>query len=97
MQISQEELKKLIDDAAESGARRALKGLGFNVDDPEKAGEAQRDITELRDLLRTWRDIRHQAISTATKLTTGLIILGLVVYIGGKSKLAEMLTKLIFG
>lgn len=48
--------------AAEAGARKALADLGLN--DPE----ARRDMADLRETLRDWRDIKAEARRTAVRV-----------------------------
>lgn len=80
--LSTEELQRLLQQAAEHGARRALSNLGL------ENGHAARDIRELRDLLDAWRDARLTAWRTAVRvLTTGILV---ALLIGAAIKLKLM-------
>lgn len=80
--LSTEELERLLQQAAEHGARRALSNLGL------ENGHAARDIRELRDLLDAWRDARLTAWRTAVRvLTTGILV---ALLIGAAIKLKLM-------
>lgn len=68
--ISDEELKSMLREAAEFGAKRALADIGLHDD------EAGSDVKELRGLLETWRDAKRTAFRTAVSwLTKGFLIL----------------------
>ncbi|WP_027349545.1 DUF6127 family protein [Halotalea alkalilenta] len=80
--LSTEELERLLQQAAERGARHALSNLGL------ENGHAARDIRELRDLLDAWRDARRTAWRTAVRvLTTGVLV---ALLIGAAIKLKLM-------
>jgi hypothetical protein len=73
-------LRALIEEASELGARRALARLGL-------ADEAARDdVTELRTLLKAWRDAKSQAwkaaIGWAVRGALALLLIGLAVKLG---------------
>jgi hypothetical protein len=68
--ISDQELKEMLREAAEWGAKRALADIGLHDD---QAGE---DVKELRGLLETWRDAKQTAFKTAVSwITKGFLIL----------------------
>jgi len=68
--ISDEELKAMLREAAEWGAKRALADIGLHDD------EAGSDVKELRGLLETWRDAKRTAFRTAISwLTKGFLIM----------------------
>jgi len=68
--ISDDELKSMLREAAEWGAKRALADIGLHDD------EAGSDVKELRDLLETWRDAKRTAFRTAISwITKGFLIL----------------------
>lgn len=72
--ISNEELKTMLREAAEWGAKRALADIGLHDD------EAGDDVKELRGLLESWRDAKRTAFRTAVSwLTKGFLL----VVIGG--------------
>jgi hypothetical protein len=73
-------LRALVEEAAEMGARRALARLGL-------ADEAARDdVTELRTLLRAWRDAKSSAwkaaVGWAARGALALLLIGLAVKLG---------------
>jgi len=73
-------LQRLVEDAAELGARRALARLGL-------ADEAARDdMTELRELLKAWRDAkksaRHAVIGWLVRGALALLLIGIAVKLG---------------
>ena len=66
--ITPEELETMLDRAAKKGAKQALSSIGLH---DETAG---RDISEMRNLLDTWRDTRKGIWSTTVKMSTIAII-----------------------
>jgi hypothetical protein len=75
-----ENLQGLLEQASETGARRALAGLG--LDDPSAA----KDMGELRELLSAWRDAkrsaRKAAIGWVVRMGLALLLIGLAVKLG---------------
>jgi hypothetical protein len=73
-------LPGLLEQASESGARRALAGLG--LDD----SHAAKDMGELRELLSAWRDAkrsaRKAAIGWLVRMGLALLLIGLAVKLG---------------
>ncbi|TSB01398.1 DUF6127 family protein [Sphingorhabdus contaminans] len=73
-------LPGLLEQASESGARRALAGLG--LDD----SHAAKDMGELRELLSAWRDAkrsaRKAAIGWLVRMGLALLLIGLAVKMG---------------
>jgi hypothetical protein len=73
-------LRAIVEEAGEMGARRALMRLGL-----ADAG-AERDVAELRDLLRAWRDAKRSAWKAAigwmVRLASVLLLAGLAVKLG---------------
>jgi len=68
--ITDEELKDMLREAAEWGAKRALADIGLHDDG------AGTDVKELRGLLESWRDAKHTAFKTFVSwLTKGFLIL----------------------
>jgi hypothetical protein len=68
--ISDQELKEMLREAAEWGAKRALADIGLHDD------QAGSDVKELRGLLETWRDAKQTAFKTAISwITKGFLIL----------------------
>ena len=73
-------LRALVEEASEMGARRALARLGL-------ADEAARDdVTELRDLLKAWRDAkasaRNAVIGWVVRGCLALLLIGIAVKLG---------------
>jgi hypothetical protein len=63
-----DDLKALLDEAAERGAEAALKKIGLH---DEHAGK---DIQEVRDLLYNWRETKKTIAQTVAKIiTTGIL------------------------
>lgn len=73
-------LRALIEEASESGAERALAALGL------KDEQARRDMDELRELLRAWRDAKKSAwnavVSWAVRIVLALLVAGIAVKVG---------------
>jgi len=73
-------LRALIEEASEVGAERALNVLGL------KDEQARRDMDELRELLRAWRDAKKSAreavVSWAVRIGLALLVAGIAVKVG---------------
>ena len=73
-------LRALIEEASEVGAERALAALGL------KDEQARRDMDELRELLRAWRDAKRSAwnavVSWAVRIALALLVAGIAVRVG---------------
>jgi hypothetical protein len=73
-------LQGLLEQASETGARRALARLG--LDD----ASAAKDMGELRELLSAWRDAkrsaRKAAIGWVVRMVLALLLIGLAVRLG---------------
>lgn len=69
--MTDEELRKALDDAAERGAKLALQQIGLA---DEQAGK---DVHDLRDLIDGWRSVKSTVSQTVTRTIT-MIILGAV-------------------
>ena len=73
-------LRALIEEASDLGAERALARLGLSD------GHANKDIGELRELLRAWRDAKQTAraavIGWVVRGCLALLVLGLAVKLG---------------
>lgn len=73
-------LRALIEEASEVGAERALAALGL------KDEQARRDMDELRELLRAWRDAKRSArnavVSWAVRIGLALLVAGIAVKVG---------------
>ncbi len=77
--IDDEQIRSMIETAAEVGARRALADLGLHDDN------AGKDVSELRSLLDAWRSAKKAAWDTMVRVFTGAILAALAVglYIKG--------------
>lgn len=69
--MTDDALRRLIEEAAERGAERALLRVGLH---DEGAGD---DIRDLRKLLTDWRAVRKTVLVTITRTVT-LFVLGLL-------------------
>ena len=73
-------LRAIVEEAGELGATRALTRLGLA--DPG----AERDVAELRELLRAWRDAKRSAwraaVAWVVRLVSVLLLAGLAVKLG---------------
>lgn len=73
-------LRALAEEASETGAERALEALGLT------GAEARRDMDELRQLLRAWRDAKKSALSAAVgwivRIALALLVAGMAVKLG---------------
>ena len=73
-------LRALIEEASEVGAERALAALGLRDE------QARRDMDELRELLRAWRDAKRSArnavVSWAVRIGLALLVAGIAVKVG---------------
>lgn len=67
-EITEEKLQIMLDQAAEMGAERALGKVGLG---DENAGK---DVTDLRDLLMSWRDVKKTVIRTIVKDVTTFLL-----------------------
>ncbi len=74
------ELQGLLEQASETGARRALAQLG--LDD----ASAAKDMSELRELLSAWRDAkrsaRKAAIGWVVRMVLALLLIGIAFRLG---------------
>jgi hypothetical protein len=73
-------LRALIEEASEVGAERALSALGLRDE------HARRDMDDLRELLRAWRDAKKSAreavVSWAIRIVLALLVAGIAVRVG---------------
>lgn len=66
--MSDDEINRLLNEAAERGAEAALKKVGLHDDN------AVKDIQEVRSLLEAWRDTKKTVAQTIARIiTTGLL------------------------
>ena len=78
-------IRALIEEASEVGAERALAALGLRDE------AARRDMDELRELLRAWRDAKKSAWAAVVSWATRIVLAGLVAAIAVKVGILEML------
>ena len=73
-------LRALIEEASGVGAERALAALGLRDE------HARRDMDDLRELLRAWRDAKRSAaravVSWAVRILLALLVAGIAVKAG---------------
>jgi hypothetical protein len=73
-------LRALIEEASEVGAERALELLGL------KDENARRDMDDLRELLRAWRDAKKSAwnaiVTWAVRIFLAVLVAGIAVKVG---------------
>ena len=68
IQITSEELEAMLDRAARKGAKEALRSIGL-LDET-----AHKDITEMRNLLDSWRETRRSIWTTTVRWGTVAIL-----------------------
>ncbi len=78
-------LRALIEEASGVGAERALAALGLRDE------AARRDMDELRELLRAWRDAKKSALAAVATWATRIVLAALVAGIAVKVGLLEMI------
>ncbi len=69
--LTHEQLERMLERAAEAGARSALDRIGLHDED------AGHDMRELRGLLDAWRDAKRTATQTVVRTLT-VALLGLL-------------------
>jgi hypothetical protein len=73
-------LRALIEEASEVGAERALGALGLRDE------SARRDMDELRELLRAWRDAKRSAwkavVTWVVRVGLAALLVGMAVKLG---------------
>lgn len=73
-------MRALIEEASEVGAERALSALGLRDEN------ARRDMDDLRELLRAWRDAKKSAgqavVAWAVRIVLALLVAGMAVKMG---------------
>ncbi|HEX8655022.1 MAG TPA: DUF6127 family protein [Allosphingosinicella sp.] len=73
-------LRALVEEASECGAGRALNALGLND------ATAGRDMAELRQLLKAWRDAKQTAwkeiVTWAIRIMLAVLVLGMSIRLG---------------
>lgn len=81
VRLPRAELERLLSQAANRGARQALRDIGLDN------GEAREDIRDLRSLLDSLRLARRTAVQTTVRLITTGVLLALMAGIAIKLKL----------
>jgi hypothetical protein len=71
--VTKEEMAKLIEQSAELGAQKALRGIGFSADK-----ELLTDVSELRSLLDSWRSAKRTVGKTIVQALTTLFLAALM-------------------
>ena len=73
-------LRALVEEASGAGAERALAALGL------KDEQARRDMDDLRELLRAWRDAKRSAwkavVAWTVRILLALLVAGMAVKMG---------------
>ena len=72
MSMTEAEIKIIVEEAAELGARKALRNIGLND------ANASSDVSELRSLLDSWRVAKRTVGKTIVQGITTLILGGLI-------------------
>ena len=70
--MTEKEMARMIEKAAEAGAKKALRDVGLSDDD------ANVDVKELRNLLDTWRITKRTAVKTIVQAVTYLFLGALI-------------------
>jgi hypothetical protein len=78
-------LRALIEEASGVGAERALTALGLRDE------HARRDMDDLRELLRAWRDAKRSATRAAVNWAVRILLALLVAGIAVKAGLLELI------
>ena len=80
--MTEKEMARMIEKAAEAGAKKALRDVGLSDED------ANVDVKELRNLLDTWRITKRTAVKTIVQAVTylflGALITGAYLNFNGK-------------
>ena len=77
-EITSDELERMLDRAAERGAKRALERVGLHDDD------AGRDVRDLRELIEGWREVKKGALRSLGKVLVAAVLI-LLAFTAGKS------------
>jgi Family of unknown function (DUF6127) len=87
IELTRADLDEIIEEAAHRGAAKALRTLGLEDD------RAPHDIRDLRDLMKSWREVKSEALKTFAKIVTtfllGAIFVGTVFQLGLKDYLSK--------
>lgn len=84
-------LLTLVEEASASGSRRAIEGLGLSDE------AARRDLDELRELLRSWRDAKSSMfkglVQWVFRVIVALVLMALAAKFGLGSAVTDVLMK----
>lgn len=73
-------LRAIVEEASQLGAQRVLSRMGLDDDN------AQGDLSELRQLLRAWRDAKstawREAVNWIVRGTLALVLVGIALHMG---------------
>lgn len=73
-------VQAIVEEAAQSGAQRALRSIGLM---DEKAGH---DISELRQLVQGWRDVKRSAVKSVVgwcvRTAVAMLLMGIAFKLG---------------
>lgn len=81
-------LRALVEEASQLGAARALQSIGLHD------CSASADISELRELLRAWRDTKRSARAAAVNWLARILVAALATGLALKFGLADLVSKL---
>ena len=76
IEITAADLEAMLGEAAERGAKSALKSLGLHDEN------AAKDMIELRSLLTSWREVRKSVLDAVVKVLTTSILVALFLGVG---------------
>ena len=82
----EQQLELVAERAAEIGAEKAFERLGISPKDEHAA----RDIGELRDLLRSWREVKSTATKSVVRMFVTILLISMLIGLGAKLKWIEM-------
>ncbi len=80
IELTPRDLDEIIETASQRGAEKALKAVGLDDE------HAVKDVQDLRDLMKVWRDARKTMLTQAIKVITtallGALALGAAIQLG---------------
>ncbi len=80
-------LRALVEEASELGARRALARLGLADED------AREDVTELRQLLKAWRDAKKSARNAVIGWVVRALLAAVLIGVAIRLNLYSLVTR----
>lgn len=72
VQLTEERISRLLDEAAAKGAKRALESVGLHDDD------AVNDVRDLRNLLDSFKQVKRGAMQQVGRMFTFAIVAAMV-------------------